>query len=307
MKYEVTGFIFEGNRSVVAPITREQFDSLKAAKELCIQILAIEERINLVLDNYNELELDLLNLAQRFLLWSNRSHSDAMYERLLLDRRLVNLLSACRLYLDQTDHSLSDLFGKDSAEREKYKSERSRFYDTHFGYRLIEALRNHVQHYSLAVHTITYTQREATGPFEEYTVAPQISVAELEQNPQFKDAVIAELKAKGQSLDARGPIRRYVSCLTELHSLVRKLTLEKFKAARRKYCDDIASFSTNTEGEEVCNPTLVAIDDSKGELSMVTISLPLHFLGHYDDLLKRVHRGDRLPGAFASNGRLEKE
>ncbi len=304
MRYEVTGFIFKRNLPVSASITEEQFDATKDAKETCLHLIAFEERINLVLDNFNELECDLLTLAQNFLLRPDRSHGKAMSERLLLDRRLVNLLSACRLYLDQTDHTLSCLFGKECDERTKYNAERARYYDTHFGYRLLEALRNHVQHYSLAVGEITYTQGGATEPYDEYTVKPQLDVAVLDENPDFKSSVMAELKSKGRSIDVRGPLRRYISCLTELHLFVRKLTAGKLKTARLKYCEDVKNFSTNSAGEEVCIPTLVSTDDSKMELPVVKIPLPTRFLEYYDDLVKRRWRGDRLSNSFASNGGL---
>ena len=58
----------------------------------------------------------------------------------------VGWLLIWRLVLDQADHNLSKRFGKESPERSLLNQARSNAYDAHQGYRVIEAVRNLVQH-----------------------------------------------------------------------------------------------------------------------------------------------------------------
>ena len=118
MRYQVTGYLLEqetapttGARPVgvaVQEISKEQFEKINWAKDICLLVLGLEERCQLVLDNYTEWETELLKQAQVYLLWQTNRY-DALQQRLTLDRRLTNLLTAFRLYLDQTDKNLCDV------------------------------------------------------------------------------------------------------------------------------------------------------------------------------------------------------
>src|SRR5437868_6592604 len=113
MRYEASGF---KNTWVSTPIEKQRFEEVKRAKATCLFAIDLEEKFALLLDNFAELEFELLRLAESSLIWPNRNHTESMQERLTLDRRIVNLLTACRLYLDQTDHGLSGLFGNPSPQ-----------------------------------------------------------------------------------------------------------------------------------------------------------------------------------------------
>lgn len=291
------------NTAVSAPIPEAQYREIRKAKSHCLQAVQFEERFNLVLDNYNELECDLLRLAQNFLVRPHRPHADSMSERLLLDRRIVNLLSAGRLYLDHTDHGMSEIFGKESSERKAYNTERSRLYDLRFGYRFVEALRNHLQHHSLIVHVINYHAAAATKPFEEYTVIPQLDVDTLAENRDFKASVLAELKTFGKVIDLRGPIREYVASLGELHSFVRTQLATTIDTALTKYREAAESFSRSDDGRTVSFPTMQEVTDD-GTQIIEKVGLPLHFTEHYGELAKQEIRAAKIPIAFASSGRL---
>jgi hypothetical protein len=58
----------------------------------------------------------MLRLAQMRVVWRVGRYGDAMEDRRLVDRRIVNLLTASRLYLDHSAHALSGLFGDGGSE-----------------------------------------------------------------------------------------------------------------------------------------------------------------------------------------------
>ena len=144
MHCQFTGY-FQDASEFTEPLTVEKYNQIKGAKNTCLFALELEEKLNLLLDNYNELETDLLALAQSHLLWSSLNHASAMRDRLLLDRRFANLLTGCRLYIDHTKHALSAVFGASSKELLELENFKKTLYDSRFGFRFMEALRNHVQ------------------------------------------------------------------------------------------------------------------------------------------------------------------
>ena len=162
MKYTVYGYADKGVTR--ASLTHERYAEIRRAKKACLFGLELEEKFALLIDNLAEFEIELLRLAEAYLLWGFRGdHAESMQSRLCLDRRLANLLTACRLYLDQSDHGISTLFGKGSPELAGVKAFKNGLYDAHWGYRLMEALRNHVQHSGLIVHIISFPQFRSLG------------------------------------------------------------------------------------------------------------------------------------------------
>src|SRR5437899_1009166 len=121
-------------------IEKADYEAVKRAKYVCVVALGFEEKLSLLLGNFFEVEKELLILAEASLIWTERNLAESMEERLTLDRRIVNFLTASRLYLDQTEHSVSGLFGNPSKELEQVRAFKNKLYDEHGGYRFMEAL-----------------------------------------------------------------------------------------------------------------------------------------------------------------------
>lgn len=171
------------NGSISIPLTADKFEEVRKAKEGYLFAWALEEKLALLIDNFYEFEVELLKLAEQAILWSERDFQEDMRQRLLLDRRLVNILTACRLYLDQSDHGISRFCGAASDELKSVKMFKNRLYDDNWGYRLMEAVRNHAQHLELPVGAISYNYRRKPGNPEEweYRVIPQLLLESVEQ------------------------------------------------------------------------------------------------------------------------------
>jgi len=67
------------------------------AKHQLIVFLGIEEKLDLLLENYAEYERCLFDLAFHRLLFQDLDWISAQGDRQLMNRRLANLLSAARL------------------------------------------------------------------------------------------------------------------------------------------------------------------------------------------------------------------
>jgi hypothetical protein len=148
VQYLATGYFWENPQkafSISVEIDVKRFEAVESAKNVCLFALGLEEKFQLVVDNYIEWETELLKQAQASILRQTNKF-EAMQHRIVLARRLTNVLTGFRLFVDQADHALSKIFGNPSDELQTIKQFKAKLYDNCFGYRFLEALRNHVQH-----------------------------------------------------------------------------------------------------------------------------------------------------------------
>src|SRR5438874_20314 len=111
MKYKLAREVL--GSSAFIELSEAEYLQIKSAQKNLLEALFMEEKLDVVIDNYLELETDLLSSAARHMVQRNQDYIWFQTERNLLSRRLVNLLSACRLYVDQTRHHLSNIFGSE--------------------------------------------------------------------------------------------------------------------------------------------------------------------------------------------------
>lgn len=304
MKYEITGYDLEAKKQHSTIISKEIHDKIAESKSVCLQAVAFEERIRLVFDNFYEFESDLLSLAHDHLANGGGDHPTAMKDRLLLDRRIVNLVTACRLYTDQTRHAVSSIFGKTSTEFDQVEKKTNQLYDASFAYRFMEAIRNYLQHNSLTVHSITYQTATTVGSYVEHVVRPMVSFADLAHDKKFKPAVLKEAEdRKLETMDLRGPIREYLDSLHELHLYARSICKHRFDSAAMTYAD-AKKLLTGTGGQ-LGAFELMKTDTSQTHLPFELESLPDHILLYYEHLKKQQLPPGKLLTSYVSNGRLQ--
>src|SRR5689334_17559994 len=120
-----------------------EFDRIKMAKNNLFTILGVEEKFEMLLQNYAEYEHTLLKLAVDQTI-SRRLDWDSSSENVfLINRRLANLLTICRQYIDQVGHDFKAMYRDDAQLETTVKACFSRQYDSLLGYRVMEAVRNY--------------------------------------------------------------------------------------------------------------------------------------------------------------------
>lgn len=310
MQYLATGYVLDDKpipttgapvETPTMAIEQARYEKVKRSKYICLLAVGLEERFQLVLDNFVEWEIELLKQAQLFLLWQLEKRVETMQQRLALDRRLSNLLAAFRLYLDQTDHIVSKTFGEHSAELEAVKKFKNSLYDTCFGYRFLEALRNHVQHCGLPVQIIAYNskfveQNQKRGT--QFSVAPHVALDVLEDNEGFKKSVLDEAKSHGKQIDLRLSTREYISCIVRLHDELRKVFSKKISDARDYYSIAVQEYSV-INGHSVQFPKLQSCEDSG--VVRENVELITEFFEVYDNLNRRNSNVRDISRFFVSN------
>lgn len=245
----------------VLEINMQQFNELRDAYVFLSNMTHVEEKFDIALENMLELEQEFLDQAAADMMFHLRERTDTQAK---LNRRFVNLLTACRLYLDHTDKHAHDLFGPKSPEAAALRAFRSELYDSHLGYRVMEELRNHVQHRGLPIHATGHdSARDAKGQGR-HRVSAYLVPSELRSAGKFKSAILHQLEAATtKQTDLLALARDYIECLGDIHVRFRVLAetmtsqaLERLLAAKRLSAETSA-LVRNNEAENDSLPTFL--------------------------------------------------
>jgi hypothetical protein len=214
-----------GKRRGFVRLTAGEFKEIEEARRSLLVATGVEEKFHFLLSNYADLERSLLELNLKHLVFAATGWAEFQDDILSINRHFANLLSAARAYVDQVDHELVTLFGKDSGKRHAVAAARSSEYDAHLGYRAMESLRNYQQHRGFAVHhvSIGMEQEEVRSEVQvAHKVTPSISVASLRRDGGVKNSVLKELELHGPLVPIMPLVREYVEGLASVHRVTRE-------------------------------------------------------------------------------------
>lgn len=223
--YSLCALVLEENPEI--PLSEDEFEKLKQAKSCLNSAFALEENYDLLLSNYRELELEAISAAFNDMTVKQHAYEDFFEVRTVINRRVVNLLSATRMYLDQYLGNLKKI-GIDSNIPKTLSSEQ---YDNFFEYRFMEALRNHTQHAGHAVHGVKMGGRwmhEQEPRKLQYSITPYAAKCMLE-GTKFKASVLKECPDKVAIIPAA---RIHVGGISSIHKKVRELSKDLVQDAR---------------------------------------------------------------------------
>ena len=218
-------FVAIGPRGYIPiPLRPDKLQDVIQARLTVLFAEAFEQKLDMVLENYATLERFILDLALRNAVFGGDSLSRLTDSRHHVNRHLTNLLSSARLYLDQTAHAISLRFGKESQIYATFQQERKEQYDSSLSYRLMEALRNYVQHRGLPAHAISFSGSRVELPDgstrNRHTVDYALSPSQIRADGGFKSRVLTELESvcdeKGL-VELMPHVREYISRLAVVH------------------------------------------------------------------------------------------
>lgn len=224
------------------PISDEEFKEIKQARACLSAALALEENYDLLISNYRELGVEAISASIADMTTTAHEYEDFFEVRTALNRRVISLLSATRMYLDQ----YPQLLKRAGACAEEAKKVNSKVYDNFFEYRFIEALRNHTQHAGLAVHGVTIGGRWQP-PSEckhlQFSITPYALKSGLKYS-KFKKSVLNESPDKVALIPAA---RIHVGGISSVHKKPRELISPFVEKARRLFENAIARHETEAK------------------------------------------------------------
>ncbi|HHB1596369.1 TPA: hypothetical protein ACN976_004559, partial [Vibrio campbellii] len=197
-------------------ISNEQFQSLYQSAEVLKAAMAIEEKYELVISNFLDLEKDSLAVSSDYMVRRSNNYSEFFDIRSTFNRRIVNLLTSTKLYIDQIQQHVKICNPELTA---CVKNEFSKEYDTLFEYRFMEALRNYVQHRGLAVHLVSHPAKwiEDDESLLEFQTKIYTQKTNLEGDKAFKKSVALEMPDKVELILSS---RKYISAISRVHSFI---------------------------------------------------------------------------------------
>jgi hypothetical protein len=281
MRYELT-ILLLGQYKPVA-LSQERFEAIKTAQKSLFVLLGIEEKLNVLMDNYEEFELELFSQNLHYMLFLDSNWTSFTTDLHTLNRRIANLLTSSRLYIDQVRHELSSLFGKDSNEFKQFSQACSQEYDGYAGYRVMEQLRNIMQHQTPPLHNLSRTNERVEhgeGYLPKSSTTVYISLSQLKTTAQIKTRVLADLEQAqtDDQVKIKPLVREYIDCINRLHRSVRTLLAPHFQNWHKVFQDAIIDLKQQF-GNDITGAGILARDDSGAKVES-------HYL--VEDAIKRI-------------------
>jgi hypothetical protein len=238
-------------------IDEAKYTELCHAQEVLLHALYIEEKLVLLLDNFAEYEAELLSIGLSRMVFQRNDYTEFRDDVGLINRRLVNLLSACRAYLDSLTHHVNQICSPSKNESATLKKAINEQYDSVFGYRVMEALRNYVQHRGSPVESSEFGENCkwcGEKQVQVFTVDPFLEPKQLSQDGDFKKMVLNEITQRGDTVYLKPLVRQYISSIRDIHRQARELVsncLTRQKEALESALKDIKCSGTAEEGVAV--------------------------------------------------------
>jgi hypothetical protein len=209
-----------GNR---IEIREPEYQLLRDATTRLLRVLILEEKLDVLLSNHLELESDILNISLRDALLSEALDDKFHANRILLNRRLVNLLGSCTAYRDCALSSIGSLLPEQPTAIELLKSALRSHYDGNLAYRVMDAMRNFVLHHGFPVHKVSYSLAvHETEPRNRISNNISFFASALQlREGKFKTKILNELEAIDDAVDLKPLVRDYVQCLLTTHGELR--------------------------------------------------------------------------------------
>lgn len=212
----------------VLTIDESEFSELKAAKAALDAALAIEQRYDILISNYLEFEKELLGILAEQTVKSSKGYYGLFYIQTDTNRRIINLLTSTKLYIDQLKHHVEDC----SLPITELTTFLSAEYDTYFEYRLMETMRNYVQHRGLPVHYSSIGMRsveEGEDHVIEHGLQLYARKSNLDGDPYVKKATIEEMP---EEVELTTAIRVYISSINRIHIKIREAVSDHVESSR---------------------------------------------------------------------------
>jgi len=259
-------------------IDEAEYSLIKIARQNLFEMLFLEEQLDLVTENFYEYETELLAIASRMMIFSNDDQVSISRERNLMGRRIVNLLTAGRMYIDQSVHHVERMYGANSSTLGIIKKEFNLQYEKSLGYRAMEALRNYVQHRGVPIQSIKFSYKVVDPETESqllFRAIPLIGVLELAEDQAFKRSVLDELKKIQHDgrVDVRPLIREYMEGISSIHEKIRELVGPDLVMWEGVLDETIEKFQTKFGKETSLAGLIIASEESDRRwIETITIS-----------------------------------
>ena len=217
-------------------ISTEEAESILKMYNFLSMINLIETNYDILINNFFDLYNSLSEISIRNNISFSFKPTDNYYDERTVIRRINNLLSSCRLFMDQ---NLVFLTEYDNTVLESYKEETHKHYDSSFSYRLCEQLRNSMQHRCLPIelqYGKDFASKENEKAYEysilELNVYHLLSLDEKKIKASFRDEL---KKLDSDKIDLWFHLEKYITEIGNLMFFLRKATVSELQQYKANY------------------------------------------------------------------------
>jgi hypothetical protein len=259
-------------------ITEEDFVKLRTARTNIMEALYIEEKFDIILGNYLDLELGLLSASAHRMIRPWQEYQETQIEKNMnASRRLFNLLASCRAYLDHVPHHLNRIMPFSGKCNKNYSHEfklmTNKEYDTQLGYRAMEELRNYMQHRDFPIETCQNIRfvKTSCGPMATYSYDLRLSLVKIRESGKFKRKILNEL-GNEDTVTALHLIRSYVGALGRIHEQIRGTIFEQISTCEQHIINTINHFCEKSGQDDTFALAAFKYDEDVGRSETVYIN-----------------------------------
>jgi hypothetical protein len=196
--------------------------------------------------SFREIELFLFEVALDNSIYAENSWVGLQEKMHETDGKILGFLNQARRFLEQGFSIFHKCTGE--AGKKEFRRLSSEHYVKSFSYRLMEALRNYVQHCNISVGALHVSQYwsgyEGNNINNEYTTLYLLK-EKIQSDPAFKKTVADEME--DYEIDLRKPIREYMVSLSEIHKSMNKYIEEYFSTWESQLQEIIVFLNENRE------------------------------------------------------------
>ena len=148
-------------------IDNEKLNLLQKIKQNIIQLVAIEEKYLMYIENHMAFELELFSFTNKNIYYGDELSKRHLESIFTFNRLFLNLLSSFKSYIDQIPQHLR-VIDKNTGLTlfDIFNSKTHHIYDNYFDYEIFCALRNYTQHNNMPIHTIGIGIKVDESPFK---------------------------------------------------------------------------------------------------------------------------------------------
>lgn len=168
------------------------------------------------------------------MMYESYSFDDFYSLRMNLNKRLINLLTAVKLYQDLAKHQIPNKIADRKKIQQQIKGFYSNFYDSNIYYKFLEELRKYSQHAGLPIHLTTFKMGRTSLEEDfslEYTINFASYFERLKKDKMFSSNKFPKMESK---IDIKIAVRHYIESISIIHDSIRKLFVDATTNSRNK-------------------------------------------------------------------------
>jgi hypothetical protein len=271
--------------NIITDINPDYYSTLSESIEKIQIFMSDTELYGVVIENYSEF-LATIDLYANAIVEKNIQLLTKKPALENINRRLLNLLSSFRSYLDFMETRLKREYGESSEMVSKFTAYCRVEYDNNPSYRFIYRLRNFSQHCGFPIRNINFEEYLDAHKSIVRKFSPEIDKVHLLQNFNWK-SLKQEIEKFPSSFDIRPPLLEAMKSLKRIHSNITANIFVYLKSSAQIIASTSHIF-TNVQG----SPTIFFIDTEPNRSEK-----KISFTGYPIDVAEKIVTGD-ISGLF---------